>query len=205
MARLLRIHPENPQPKNIQAAVEVLRNGGLVIYPTDTVYGMCCDSHHARALEQMAHLKNVKPEKAHFSFVCASLSMVSGFIKQINTTTFRTLKKALPGPYTFILEGNSELPKHFKRRKTVGFRVPNHKITNVLVEALGRPLVSTSIHDKDTILEYSTDPELMLEFWNQKVDLVIDGGYGNNTPSTIVDLTTAEPLLIREGLGAWPL
>lgn len=201
MAQLVKIYPENPNPKELNKVLEVLRNGGLIIYPTDTVYGLGCDITNTKALERIAKIKGIKLEKANFSFICYDLSNLSDYVKQIDTATFKILKKALPGPFTFILPGNNNLPKEFKKKKTVGIRVPDNNIIREIVKLLGNPIVSTSIYDEDEILEYSTDPELIFEKWQDKVDLVIDGGYGDNIPSTIVDLSEGEPVLIREGKG----
>ncbi len=201
MAELIRIYEENPNPKEIKRVVEVLRKGGLIIYPTDTVYGLGCDITNSKALERIARIKGVKLEKADFSFVCADLSNLSDYVRQIDTPTFKILKRALPGPYTFILPGNNNLPKDFKKKKTVGIRVPANNIAIALVRELGNPIVSTSIHDEDELLEYTTDPELMYEKWENLVDIVIDGGYGDNTASTVIDLSKAEPLILREGKG----
>lgn len=201
MAQLVKIYPENPNPKELNKVLEVLRNGGLIIYPTDTVYGLGCDITNTKALERIAKIKGIKLEKANFSFICYDLSNLSDYVKQIDSATFKILKKALPGPFTFILPGNNNLPKEFKKKKTVGIRVPDNNIIREIVKLLGNPIVSTSIYDEDEILEYSTDPELIFEKWQDKVDLVIDGGYGDNVPSTIVDLSEGEPVLIREGKG----
>ena len=201
MAEFIKIYEDKPSEASIKKVVEVLRNGGLVIYPTDTVYGLGCDITNSRALERLAKLKDVKLEKANFSFVCSSLSNISDYVKQIDTATFKILKRALPGPYTFILPGNNDLPKDFRKKKTVGIRVPDNNIAIQIVEMLGNPIVSTSIHDEDEVIEYSTDPELIFEKWQNKVDLVIDGGYGENIASTIIDLTGHEPVVIREGKG----
>ena len=202
MAEFIKIYPENPNPKAIQKVVKVLRSGGLVIYPTDTVYGLGCDITNIKALERIAQIKGVKLEKSNFSFVCEDLSNLSDYVKQINTTTFKILKRALPGPYTFILPGSKNLPNPFKKRKTVGIRVPDNSIALALVKALGNPIVSTSIRDEDDVIEYTTDPELILEKWDNLVDIVIDGGYGGNEASTIVDLSEDEPIVIREGKGS---
>ena len=201
MAQLVKIYPENPNPKELNKVLEVLRNGGLIIYPTDTVYGLGCDITNTKALERIAKIKGIKLEKANFSFICYDLSNLSDYVKQIDTATFKILKKNLPGPFTFILPGNNNLPKEFKKKKTVGIRIPDNNIIREIVKLLGNPIVSTSIYDEDEILEYSTDPELIFEKWQDKVDLVIDGGYGDNIPSTIVDLSEGEPVLIREGKG----
>ncbi|HEY9185280.1 MAG TPA: L-threonylcarbamoyladenylate synthase [Salegentibacter sp.] len=202
MAELLRIYEENPSPKLINKVVKSLKNGGLVIYPTDTVYGLGCDITNTSALEKIAQIKGVKLEKANFSFICEDLSNLSDYVKQIDTATFKILKRTLPGPYTYILPGNNNLPNVFKKKETVGIRVPDNNICRALVSALGNPIVSTSIRDDDEVLEYTTDPELIKEKWDNLVDIVIDGGYGDNIPSTVIDLTTAEPEVIREGKGS---
>ncbi|CAM4337302.1 L-threonylcarbamoyladenylate synthase [Zobellia roscoffensis] len=202
MAEFIRIYEENPNPKEINRVVEVLRKGGLVIYPTDTVYGLGCDITNSRALEKIARIKGVKLAKANWSFICADLSNLSDYVRQIDTATFKILKRALPGPYTFILPGNTNLPKDFKKKKTVGIRVPNNSIAKALVEGLGNPIVSTSIRDDDDLLEYTTDPELIFEKWENLVDVVIDGGYGDNMASTVIDLSTGEPGVLREGKGS---
>ena len=202
MAQFLKIYENNPNEVAIKKVVEVLKNGGLVIYPTDTVYGLGCDITNTKALERIAKIKGVKLEKANFSFICSDLSHISDYIKQIDTSTFKILKRALPGPYTFILPGNNNLPKEFKKKTTVGIRVPDNAIALEIVRQLGNPIVSTSIHDEDEVLEYSTDPELIFEKWQNLVDLVIDGGYGDNIDSTIIDLSGFEPVVIREGKGS---
>lgn len=202
MAEFIRIFEENPNPKEIKKVVNVLKKGGLIIYPTDTVYGLGCDITNTKALERIARIKGVKLEKANFSFICHDLSNLSDYVKQIDSTTFKILKRALPGPYTFILPGSKTLPAAFKKKKEVGIRVPNNAIALEIVKALGNPIVSTSIRDEDTILEYTTDPELILEKWNNLVDLVIDGGYGDNQASTIIDLSGDQPEIIREGKGS---
>jgi len=202
MAELIKLFKENPNPKQVEKVGDVLRKGGLIIYPTDTVYGLGCDITNTKALQDIARIKGVKFEKANWSFVCADLSNLSDFVKQIDTSTFKILKRALPGPYTFILPGSNNLPKDFKKKKTVGIRVPDNEIARALVAELGNPIVSTSIHDEDDILEYTTDPELIYEKWQNLVDIVIDGGYGGNIASTIVDLSTGYPEVIREGKGS---
>lgn len=202
MAELIRIYEENPNPKDIKRVVDALKSGGLIIYPTDTVYGLGCDITNTAALEKIAQVRGVKLEKANFSFICENLSNLSDYVRQIDNQTFKILKRNLPGPYTFILPGNNNLPSVFKKKKTVGIRVPDNNICRALVAGLGNPIVSTSIRDDDDVLEYTTDPELILEKWNHVVDFVIDGGYGDNVPSTVIDLTTAEPEVIREGKGS---
>jgi len=202
MAEFIRIYEENPNTREISKVVRVLKRGGLIIYPTDTVYGLGCDITNIKALEKVARLKGIKLEKSNFSFVCHDLSNLSDYVKQIDTTTFKILKRALPGAYTFILPGSKSLPNPFKKRKTVGIRVPKNNIALDIVKQLGNPIISTSIRDDDEILEYTTDPELILEKWDNLVDLVIDGGYGGNAPSTIIDLSEDTPTVLREGKGS---
>jgi len=202
VAEFIKIYEDNPDPDKIKRVVEVLQNGGLVIYPTDTVYGLGCDITKSRALEKIARIKGVKLHKANWSFICENLSNLSDYVRQIDTSTFKILKRALPGPYTFILPGNNNLPKDFKKKKTVGIRVPDNAIAQALLHGLGNPIVSTSIRDEDDVLEYTTDPDLIFEKWQNLVDVVIDGGYGANTASTVIDLSQSEPLVIREGKGS---
>jgi tRNA threonylcarbamoyl adenosine modification protein (Sua5/YciO/YrdC/YwlC family) len=202
MAEFLKIYEDKTSEAAIAKVVKVLKDGGLIIYPTDTVYGLGCDITNTKALERIAKIKGIKLEKANFSFVCHDLSNLSDYIRQIDTATFKILKRALPGPYTFILPGNNNLPKEFKKKTTVGIRVPDNNIALDIVKMLGNPIVSTSIHDDDEVLEYSTDPELIFEKWQNLVDLVIDGGYGDNEASTIIDLSGHEPVVIREGKGS---
>lgn len=202
MAQFIKLYNDNPNEKEIAKIVKVLQSGGLVIYPTDTVYGLGCDITNTKALEKVAKIKGVKLEKSNFSFVCNNLSHLSDYVKQIDTATYKILKRALPGPYTFILPGSNSLPKVFKKRKTVGIRVPDNNIARALVEALGNPIVSTSIRDEDDVIEYTTDPELIFEKWQSMVDVVVDGGFGDNHASTVIDLTDGEPEVIREGKGS---
>lgn len=201
MSQFIKIYNENPSAKEIEKAVKVLKNGGLIIYPTDTVYGLGCDIMNNKALEKIAKLKGVKLEKANFSFICYDLSNLSEYVKQIDTPTYKILKRALPGAYTFILNGNNNLPKVFKKKKTVGIRIPDNNIVREIVKELGNPIITTSIRDDDDVIEYTTDPELIFEKWKFKVDLVIDGGYGDNQASTVIDLTTDDIEIIREGKG----
>ena len=201
MAEFIKIYEENPNPKEIKRVVKILRDGGVIIYPSDTVYALGCDIKNARAMERVAQLRGVKLEKANFSFVCENLSNLSDYVRQIDSPTFKILKRNLPGPYTFILPGNNNLPTVFKKKKEVGIRVPDNAITLAIVRELGNPIISTSIKDEDEVIEYTTDPELILEKWDKLVDLVIDGGYGGNVASTVIDLTGDEPLIIREGKG----
>jgi len=202
MAELIRIYEENPSEKELKRIVKILKKGGLVIYPTDTVYGLGCDINNTKALEKIARIKGIKLEKANFSFVCQDLSNLSEYVAQLDSTTFKILKRNLPGPYTFILPGNNKLPSVFKKKKTVGIRVPNNKIAQLLVQHLGNPIISTSIRDEDDVIEYTTDPELIAEKWGKLVDVVIDGGFGDNVASTVFDLTETEPKLIRQGKGS---
>lgn len=202
MAQFIKIYNDNPNPKEIAKVVSVLQKGGLIIYPTDTVYGVGCDITNTKAMEKVAKLKGVKLEKANFSFICNDLSHLSDYVKQIDTATYKLLKRAFPGAYTFVLPAINNLPKAFKKKKEVGIRVPDNNIIRAIVKELGNPIVSTSIHDEDDIIEYTTDPELIFEKWQTKVDLVIDGGYGDIHPSTIINLTTGEPQVIREGKGS---
>jgi len=201
MAQFIKIYEENPNPKEVKKVVDIIRDGGLVIYPSDTVYALGCDITNNKALEKLARIKGVKLEKANFSFVCRDLSNLSDYVKQIDTATFKLLKRALPGPYTFILPSNNNLPKYFKKKKEVGIRVPDNAITQALISGLGNPIVSTSIRDEDEVLEYTTDPELIFEKWQGLVDVVVDGGYGGNVASTIVNLTSGFPEVVREGKG----
>lgn len=201
MAKILKIYPENPREDYINQIVKTLQDGGLIIYPSDTVYALGCDINNLKAMEKLAQLKGIKLEKAKFSIVCNDLSHLSEFTRAIDTATFRLLKNHLPGPFTFILEANKNLPLAYKGHKTVGIRVPDHPIPRLLVKQLGNPIVSTSIHDEDEIIEYSTDPELIAEKYDHLVDIVVDSGYGDNVASTIVDLTQGEPEIIRQGKG----
>jgi len=199
---LIKIYPENPNEKVIQQVVDVLKKGGIVIYPTDTVYGMGCDISNSKAIEKICKIRGIKPEKANFSFICYDLSHISDFTRQIDNETYRVIKKALPGPFTFIFNANKNVPKLLSsNKKTVGIRVPDNTIARAIVKMLGNPIISTSIHDDDEIIEYSTDPELIYEKYEDIVDLVIDGGYGDNEPSTIVDCSEGNFEIIRQGKG----
>ncbi len=202
MAQFIKIYEDKPNEAAIAKVVKVLKDCGLVIYPTDTVYGLGCDITNSKALERIAKIKGVKLEKANFSFICHDLSNLSDYVKQVDTATFKLLKRALPGPYTFILPGNNNLPKEFKKKTTVGIRIPDNNIALEIVRQLGNPIVSTSIRDEDDVIEYTTDPELIFEKWQNLVDMVIDGGYGDNKGSTIIDLSGDEPIVVREGKGS---
>ncbi len=201
MSELIKLYEDHVDRKKLKHIVEILRNGGLVIYPTDTVYGLGCDITNKSALEKLARIKGVRLDKANFSFICEDLSNLSDHVAQIETQTFKILKRNLPGPYTFILPGSNSLPGVFRKKKTVGIRVPDNAIALALVKELGNPIVSTSIKDDDELLEYTTDPSLMFDEWKHLVDVVIDGGFGGNEASTVIDLTGREPILIREGKG----
>lgn len=198
---LLKIYPENPNPRAVDRVVNVLKKGGLIVFPTDTVYAFGCDLNNTKALQRLADLRGVNLAKANFSFICSDLSNLSDFTRQIDNPTYKILRRTLPGPYTFILPGSSKLPSAFKKKKEVGIRVPDHAVPRVIVESLGNPIVSASLYDDDDILEYTTDPELIWEKWQDRVDLVIDSGFGGNVPSTVIDLTGEEPELIRAGKG----
>jgi tRNA threonylcarbamoyl adenosine modification protein (Sua5/YciO/YrdC/YwlC family) len=201
---LVKIYPENPNQKAIEQVVEVLKRGGLIIYPTDTIYGLGCDITNHKAIEKICQIRGIKPEKANFSFICSDLSHISDYIQPIDTMVFRVLKKALPGPYTFILNANNHVPKLLSsKKKTVGIRVPDNNIAREIVRMLGNPILSTSIRDDDDVIEYSTDPELIHEKYHDTVDIVIDGGYGGNEPSTVIDCTSGELELVRAGKGSF--
>jgi len=199
-AAFIHIHPDNPQEKKIREAVEILRNGGVVIYPTDTIYGIGCDIHNTRAVERVCQIKGMKADKVNLSFICSDLTHISDYAK-IETSVYKVMKKALPGPFTFVLEASSKVPKYGgSKKKTVGIRVPDNNIALALVRELGNPILSTSIRDEDELIEYSTDPELIYEKYKNLVDAVIDGGYGNNVASTVVD-TANNFEVLREGAG----
>ncbi|MFN3772346.1 L-threonylcarbamoyladenylate synthase [Cloacibacterium normanense] len=201
MAKILKIYPDNPQENYMNEVIKTLQDGGLIIYPSDTVYALGCDIYNVKAMEKLARLKNTTLDKAQFSIICNNLSHLSEFTRPIETSTFRLLKSKIPGPFTFILEANKNLPLAYKGKKTVGIRVPDHSIPQLIVEKLGHPIASTSIKDDDEVIEYSTDPELIAEKYDHLVDIVIDSGYGDNIASTIVDLTSGEPEILREGKG----
>lgn len=200
---LIHIHPETPQERNIKTIVDCLKKGGIIIYPTDTIYGIGCDIHNPAAVEKICRIKNVLPKKAHLSFICKDLSDLSNYTRNLSTPIFRMLKLHLPGPYTFILEASKQVPKILQTKKdTVGIRVPDNKICQMIVDALGNPLITTSLPTEEDV-EYYTDPEIMNEIFGNLVDYVIDGGMGRIASSTIVDCTSGAPELIRQGLGEW--
>ncbi len=199
---LLRIHPDNPSERQIRMVDECLRDGGIVIYPTDTIYGIGCDIFKVKSVEKIAELRGLKPGKTTFSFICHDLSQLSEFTRPIENPIFKVMKANLPGPFTFILNASNNVPRHIQsKRKTVGIRIPNNKIVLEIVRQLGNPIMSTSVHDDDEIIEYTTDPELIYEKFQDKVDIVIDGGYGGNIPSTVVDCTDGGIVVVREGKG----
>lgn len=198
----LSVHPDNPQPRNIAKAVEILKGGGVIVYPTDTIYGLGCDIHQPKAVERICRIKNIDPAKAQLSFVCYDMSDMSNYIKSISTSTYRMLKQYLPGPYTFILPASKEVPKILKNKKnTVGLRIPDNLIARTIVKELGCPVLSASLPGE--MVEEYTDPELIKERFEKEVDLVLDAGIGGMVPSTIIDLTNDEPILVRKGLGEW--
>jgi tRNA threonylcarbamoyl adenosine modification protein (Sua5/YciO/YrdC/YwlC family) len=195
------MYPQNLNPRDLERTVEVLKRGGVIIYPTDTVYGIGCDITNTKAVERIIRIKGMKPKEANFSFICHDLSHIADFAR-VDNSTFRLMKKNLPGPFTFILPGLNRVPDYFlSRRKTVGIRIPNHPIPVEIVRQLGNPILTTSLKDSDEVIEYTTDPEVIFENYKNVVDLVVDGGTGNNIPSTIVDCTGDEPVITREGLG----
>jgi tRNA threonylcarbamoyl adenosine modification protein (Sua5/YciO/YrdC/YwlC family) len=201
-AEFLKIHPQNPEMRKINRVVDVLRNGGIIVYPTDTIYGIGCDLTNRKAVERLCKILDIKPNKLDLSFICNDLSHIAEFVKRIDTPVFKVLKRLLPGPYTFILESSSRVPKILDvNKKTVGIRIPNHVIPRTIVAELGNPLITSSIKDDDRIKEYTTDPEEIFEDFKNLVDVVIDGGSGGNIPSTVVDCTGNELIVVRPGLG----
>ncbi len=198
----LKIYPENPNPRDVRQVVDCLKDGGIIIYPTDTIYGIGCDIYKPRSIERIVEITGDKKKKSTLSFICYDLSHLSDFTRPINNQIFRAMKKTLPGPYTFILEANNQVPKILQsKKKTVGIRIPQNNIIREIVKQLGHPILSTSVKDDDEIIEYTTDPELIYEKYKNQVDLVIDGGYGDNVPSTVVDCSSGEIEIIREGKG----
>lgn len=199
---IIRLYDENTNLKDLLKVVEILRDGGVIIYPTDTIYGIGCDITKPKAVERIARIKNVKPEKADFSFIFYDLSNISDYCKPIPNSIFKLMKKNLPGPFTFILNANSNIPKLFRStKKSIGIRVPQNNIIREIVRELGNPILSTSVRDEDSIVEYTTDPELIHEKYGDLVDLVIDGGFGGNIPSTVIDCIGNEPIITRLGKG----
>ncbi len=201
-AMFLKLYEENPEIKKVEAIVDILKNDGVIIYPTDTVYAMGCSILSSKGIERISRFKGIKPGKGRFSLLCSDMSQVSEYTKNISTPVFKVMKKALPGPYTFILKSGNQLPRSLNsNQKTVGIRIPDHNIPITLIRELGHPIITTSIHDEDEVIEYSTDPELIFEKFAHMTDAVIDGGYGKNIPSTIIDCTNDAFEIVREGLG----
>jgi len=199
---LIYIPPDNPNSTNLRIVLECLRDGGVIIYPTDTVYGMGCDINRPEAVGRICTIKKINPKKANFSFICHDLSHISDFTKHVDTPIYKLMKKTLPGPFTYILRANNKVPKLFKsKKKTVGIRVPDNDICREIVKELGNPLMSTSIHDEDNIIEYTTDPEIIYENHKNFVDIVVHGGFGKNEPSTVVDCSDGNITIIRQGVG----
>lgn len=201
-AELIKLFEENPQQKKIQRIVEILRNDGVIVYPTDTIYGLGCDIFNRHAIEKLCRIKGINPRKTHLSFVCYDLSDISRYARSISTPVFKLMKKALPGPFTFVLKAGSNVPDIFQsKKKTVGIRAPDNNIARMIVKELGNPIISTSLKDEDELVEYPSDPELIYESYKNLVDLVVDGGYGDNMPSTVVDCTGDDIEILREGKG----
>ncbi|MDF7817695.1 L-threonylcarbamoyladenylate synthase [Runella sp. MFBS21] len=203
-AEFLKIHPQTPEPRKIQQVINILRDGGIVIYPTDTVYAMGCDIHNARAVERLARIKGIKPQKNDFSFICFDLSHIADYAR-VSNNAFKLMKRLLPGPFTFVLEASNRVPKVLANRKTVGIRIPDHPITRQIVYELDHPIITTSIKDEDDFMEYPTDPEIIFERFQHQVDIVIDGGFGGLIPSTVIDATNDDFEVIREGAGEFTI
>jgi tRNA threonylcarbamoyl adenosine modification protein (Sua5/YciO/YrdC/YwlC family) len=201
-AEFIKLFEENPDPRKIKQIVDHLKDGGVIIYPTDTIYGLGCDLTNRKAIDKLCWVKGIKPGKINLSFICENMSQISDFVKNLPTPTFKLMKKNLPGPFTFILPANSNVPKIVNaNKKTVGIRIPDNNIPIAIVKALGNPLITTSIKDDDDIVEYPTDPQEIYESFKNLVDVVIDGGYGRNNPSTVIDCTQEPAVIVREGLG----
>lgn len=201
MADLLTIHPQNPEPRKISRVVDILKNDGIIVYPTDTVYGIGCNLFSRKAVEKLCQFLQIKPHRLALSFICNDLSHISDFVKRVETPVFKILKKSLPGPFTYIFEANNKVPKILgAEKKTVGIRIPNHTIPLAIVKLLGHPLISASLKGGSPE-DYMTDPVEIFEFVNKRVDLIIDGGAGGLVPSTVVDFTSGDPILVRQGVG----
>ena len=199
---LLKVHPESPSQRQILKACEVLQKGGVIVYPTDTVYALGCDIFNNKAVDRIARMKGIRTKDADFSFIFCDLSQLSDYTRLISNSVYKMMKAYLPGPYTFILPARNNIPRIFhSRKKTVGIRIPENNIPLEIVRELGHPIMTTSIHDDDELIEYTTDPELIWDKYKDQVDAVIDGGYGLNEPSTVIDCTNAEPVLVRQGIG----
>lgn len=199
---IFELRPPNLDDRKLAGIVKILKEGGVIVYPTDTVYSIGCAMDSARGIEKLCRLKSLKPEKARFAIICSDLTNLSDYSRQIDNSTFRLLKRLLPGPYTFILEAGGMVPRVFPgKRKTIGIRVPDHLVPLEIVRQLGVPLITTSLHDADEMLEYPTDPEVIAEEWEERVDAVVLSGAGGRIPSTVVDCTSGQPVLVREGKG----
>lgn len=205
-AELLKIHPQNPEHRKVMRVVDVLRNGGVIVYPTDTIYGIGCSLTHRKAIERLCRIINIKPQRLDLSFICNDISEVSTYVKRMDTPVFKILKRTLPGPFTFIMEASAAVPKILDiNKRTVGIRIPGHRVPHAIVQELHNPLISSSLKQDDDIKEFITDPEEIYERTKHLVDVVIDSGPGGIVPSTIVDLTGDEPVVVREGLGEFVL
>ncbi|MFV0290874.1 MAG: L-threonylcarbamoyladenylate synthase [Mangrovibacterium sp.] len=199
---IVKLYNENPNERDVRYVAQKLREGAVIIYPTDTIYGIGCDITQAKAVERVARIKGVSVEKANFSFICSDLSHLSTYAKPISNDVFKLMKRCLPGAFTFILEASNNVPKYFKgKKKTVGIRVPDNNIIRRIVEELGNPILSSSVKDDDDLVEYTTDPELIYEKYASVIDVMVDGGYGDNQPSTVIDCTGSEVVVVREGKG----
>lgn len=199
---ILKLYEENPSPKHLQTIVDCLKDGGVIIYPTDTVYSIGCDIYQPKAFDKVAQIKGIKTKEANFSFIFSDMDQIAEFTKPFSTSVFKLMKKAFPGPFTFILNANNKVPKIFQsRKKTIGIRIPDNSICREIVRELGNPIISTSVYDDDSVLEYSTDPELIHEKYKDRVDIVVNGGFGENEASTVVDCTGDQIEIIRQGMG----
>jgi tRNA threonylcarbamoyl adenosine modification protein (Sua5/YciO/YrdC/YwlC family) len=198
----IRLYNENPNPRQVLQVCKILESDGVIIYPTDTIYGLGCSIYSQKAVERVANIKGIRPDKSNFSIIVHDLSHLSEFTAVLNKNVFKLMKSMLPGPFTFILPANNQLPKILKnKKKTIGIRIPDNNIILDIVREFGSPIITTSIHDDDEIIEYTTDPEIIYENLREKIDLMVDGGYGGNVPSTIIDCTSDEPVIVRQGLG----
>lgn len=201
-AEFIKLHEQNPDLRKVKHIVDLLKEGAVIIYPTDTIYGLGCDLSNRKAIDKLCRAKGIKPGKVNLSFICEDMSHISDYVKNLSNPTFKLMKKNLPGPFTFILPANSNVPKIVNaNKKTVGIRIPDNRIPLTIVQHLGNPLISTSIREDDNIVEYPTDPEEIYEAFKHEVDVVIDGGYGKNVPSTVIDCTVEPAVIVREGLG----
>ncbi len=199
---ILKIHPQNPEQRKVDQVIDCLRDGGVIIYPTDTVYGIGCDIYNQKAVERICRIRNIDRKKANFSFICYDLSHLSDFARNVDTATYKLMKKAFPGPFTFVLQAKNTVPDLFKsKKKTVGIRIPENNIAREIVNRLGNPIMSASVHDEDEVIEYTTNPELIHEKYEDMVDMVIDGGYGDNHVSTVIDCSNGSAEILRQGKG----